>query len=168
MLFFLLQYYLIIVLPVYCISRKSLEICSSVSQKVLRCLQPNFVSLSILPLSLIFQKMTSLGTSGRVQNRHLIKIMWQFSEFFLKFTNQLTPNLPQRLIYIKSTLSPNMTSLATSGRLLVNTHYNASRPNIFQAVWCIVKQFYSRAILSFCKDFLLLRPEMTSLQKLKC
>ena len=75
MLFFLLQYYLLIVLSVYCISRKSLKIRSSVSQKVLRCLQPNFDSLSILPLSLIIQKMTLLGTSGRVQNRHLIKIM---------------------------------------------------------------------------------------------
>ena len=68
------------------------------------------------------------------------KVMWQFSDFFLKFTNQLTPNFPQKSIYIKSTLSPDMMSLATSGRLLVNTRYNASRPNIFQAVWCIVKK----------------------------
>ena len=134
MLFYLLQYYLIIALQVYCISRKSLKIRSSVSQKVLRCLQPNFDSLYIIPLSLIIQKMTSLGTSGRVQNRHLIKLCDDFQNFFLKFTNQITPNLPQWLICIKFTLIPDMTSLATSGRHLVNTRYNASRQNIFQAV----------------------------------
>ena len=73
MLFFLQQYYLIMVLPVYCISRKSLNIRSSESQKVLSCLPTNFDSLSTLPLSLLIRKMTSLGISGRVQNRHLIK-----------------------------------------------------------------------------------------------
>ena len=130
MLFFILQLCLIRVLPVYCISRKSLKIRSSVSQKVLRCLQPNFDCLSTLPLSLIIQKWTSLGTSGRLQNRHLRKIMWLLSDFF-KFTNSigLNLNLPLRSICIKSTPSPNMTSLVTSGQLLVNTHYNASRPN---------------------------------------
>ena len=132
MLFFRLQYYLKTVLPVYCISRKSLEIRSSVSQKVLRCLQPNFDSLSILSLSLIIQKVTSLGTSGRLQNRHLRKCCDYFRNFF-KFTNPITPNLPQKSTCIESTLSPDIKSLATSGRLLTNTHYNVSRTNIFQA-----------------------------------
>ena len=90
MLFFLQHYYLIIVLPVYCISRKSLKIRSSVSQKVLRCLQPNFDGLSILPLSLIIQKMTSLDTSGRLQNRHFkINYVTIIGIFLGKFTNPI-------------------------------------------------------------------------------
>ena len=43
---------------------------------------PNFDTLSILSLSLIIQKMTSLVTSGRVQNRDLIKIVTIFEIFF--------------------------------------------------------------------------------------
>ena len=164
MLFFPLQYYLIIVLPVYCISRKSLKIRSSVSQKVLHCLQPNVDSLSILPLSLIIQKMTSLGTSGRVQNRHWIKIMWRFQNFFEIYepnNSKLATKVDLYKIYTQS--GYDVTSHFRTGRFLANTHNNANRLRFD----ILLKNFTGGPILSFCKDFSVLRPKMTSLKKYK-